>query len=613
MNKEFLDSFSNHYASDAYNFLGSFWDEEKTVFRVYAPHAKYVSVIGDFNYWNPDEYPCYYISNGIWEGIIKGIKIYDNYKYHIVSKNGRVMDKQDPYAHHSETDSQTASKVYPMGGYNWTDNKWMNERGSKDLYRSPINIYEVHLGSWMKTQNNEVLNYRDIAYKLVDYVKMMGYNYIEVLPIMEHPLLASWGYQVTGFFSVTSRYGVPNDFKFFVEHCHKNGIGVILDWVPAHFCKNDYALIEYDGEYLYEDPAPTRRENAGWGTRCFNYAKPEIKSFLISSACYYFEEFHVDGLRVDAVASMLYLDFGRSEWVPNKDGGNINYEAVEFFHDLNTTVFNKFGNIMMIAEESTAFPRITKPVNMGGLGFNFKWNMGWMNDTLKYIETDPYFRGDHHYNMTFSMSYAFSENYVLAISHDEVVHLKKSLLQKMPGYYDDKFGNLKTYLGFMMTHSGKKLLFMGQEIGSFDEWNENIGINWFLLDYPKHKMLQKFCSDLNNFYLKNSELYEIEDSWDGFEWISADNKESSTFVFKRRNRKGKELLVFINLSGLYYDNFRIFSNKESLNGNYKVVFNSDSNLYGGENKYNYDGVTFKAKDGTLDLPINKLSFLILKK
>ena len=612
MNNEFLNAFSNNYASDAYHFLGNFWDEEKTVFRVYAPNAEYVSVIGDFNYWNPDVAPCYYISHGIWEGIIKGVKIYDNYKYHIISKNGRCMDKQDPYCHHSETDARSASKVYPMGGYTWGDSEWMAKRAKTDIYRKPVNIYEVHLGSWMKTDDNQVMNYRDIATHLINYCLKMGYNYIELLPIMEHPLLASWGYQVTGFFSVTSRYGVPNDFKAFVDECHKNGLGVILDWVPAHFCKNDYGLIEYDGSYLYEDPAPTRRENVGWGTRCFNYAKPEIKSFLISSACYYFDEFHVDGLRVDAVASMLYLDFGRNEWVPNIYGGNYNLEAIGFFHDLNTTVFNKFGNIMMIAEESTAFPRITKPVDMGGLGFNFKWNMGWMNDTLKYIELDPYFRGDHHYNMTFSMSYAFSENYVLAISHDEVVHLKKSLLGKMPGMYDDKFNNLKAYMGFMMTHSGKKLLFMGQEIGSFDEWNENVGINWFLLDYPKHRMLHKFFGDLNKFYLKHSELYEIEDSWDGFEWISADNKDSSTFIYKRRNRKGKELLVFINFSGLSYDNFRINGNNESINGSYKVVFNSDKDIYGGENKYNYSGV-FNATDGYLDIPINKLSFLILKK
>ena len=613
MNKEFLDAFCNHYASDAYFYLGNFYSEKETIFRVYAPNASYVSVIGDFNNWDPNKHPMYYQSNGIWEGIISNCKIYDNYKYHIVSKNGRVMDKQDPYAHHSETDVKTSSKIYPLGNFEWNDSAWMDKRNKMNLYRSPINIYELHLGSWMKTGNNEVLNYRDIAYKLVSYLKKMGYNYVEVLPVMEHPLLASWGYQVTGFFSVTSRYGTPNDFKFFVDELHRNKIGVILDWVPAHFCKNDYALIEFDGTYLYEDPAPTRRENVGWGTRCFNYAKPEVKSFLISSACYYFDEFHVDGLRVDAVASMLYLDFGRTEWVPNIYGGNYNLEAIDFFHDLNTTVFNKFGNIMMIAEESTAFPMITKPVSMGGLGFNFKWNMGWMNDTLKYIKTDPYFRGDHHYNMTFAMSYAFSENYVLAISHDEVVHLKKSLLGKMPGDYDDKFNNLKAYLGFMMTHNGKKLLFMGQEIGSFDEWNENVGINWFLLDYPKHKMLQKFFMDLNKFYLHNSELYEIEDSWDGFEWISADNKSSSTYIYKRRNKKGKELLVFINFSGLSYDPFGITGSPLSLNGTYKIVFNSDDPIYGGEGKYDYLDKEFTCVDGKLDIPINKLSFLILKK
>ena len=610
MNSLFLDSFHNHYASDAYNFLGAFYTPEETLFRVYAPHAERVSIVGDFNYWSVGVNPMTKIDDrGIWEGKVPNLKVYDNYKFAITHWN-RTFFKQDPYGYHFETDGGSCSKIYPMDKYKFTDDKWMSERENRDIYNGPVNIYEVHLGSWMKDEEGHNLNYRVIAKKLVSYVKKMGYNYIELLPIMEHPFLGSWGYQVTGYFGVTSRYGVPDDFKFFVDCCHKNGIGVILDWVPAHFPKDDFALYEFDGEPLYEDPAPTRMEHHSWGTRIFNFAKPEIKSFLISSACFYFDKYHIDGIRVDAVAAMLYLDYDRNEWVPNIYGGNYNLEAIGFLQDLNTTVFNKYGKVMMIAEESTAFPKVTKPVYDGGLGFNFKWNMGWMNDTLRYMQTDPYFRGDHHNQMTFAMSYAFSESFILSISHDEVVHLKKSLLDKMPGYYDDKFANLRCYLTFMLTHSGKKLLFMGQEFGQFTEWNERKSLDWMLLDYPKHQELQKYVSDINKLYLKHSELYELDNSWDGFRWVAADNASSATYAYIRKNKKGKEFLIILNFSGLYYDNFTFYS--DALNGSYEVILDSDSKYYGGEEKYMYPK-TLKAVNNSLTLPINKLSALILKR
>ena len=610
LNKDFLHSFHYGYASDAYNFLGSFYTEKETLFRVYAPHATSVSVVGDFNSWDISKNPMKKVTDeGIWELSIPSLKVFDNYKYAIYNENTqkRIL-KQDPYGYHFETNGSSATKIYPINNYHWNDQSWMNERNKKNIYRSPVNIYEAHVGSWMKCAGND-MNYRDIARRMIKYLKKMNYNYVELLPVMEHPYLGSWGYQVTGYYGITSRYGVPDDFKYFVDYAHQNGIGVILDWVPAHFPKDDFALAEFDGEDVYEDPAPTRREHASWGTRIFNFAKPEVKSFLISSACFYFEKYHIDGIRVDAVAAMLYLDYDRKEWIPNKYGGNYNLEAISFLQDLNMTGFGKFGNILMVAEESTAFPAVTKPVDTGGLGFNFKWNMGWMNDTLHYMQTDPFFRGDHQNEMTFAMTYAYSENFILAISHDEVVHLKKSLIDKMPGAYDDKFSNLKAYLGFMMTHPGKKLLFMGQEFGQFSEWNEKKELDWMLLEYPMHQGLQKYVADLNKVYLKNGELYELDDTWDGFKWIEIGGAHGAMFSYARRSKSGKELIVIINLSGLAYDNYILYN--DNFKGRYKVILDSDSSFYGGENLYNYDEI--KAEDKKIDISINKLSMLILKK
>ena len=450
MFNKFLYDFHNNYSSEAYNYLGSFFDNDYTIFRVYAPNADSVSVVGDFNNWDCQKDIMKKIDfQGVWELKIPNMKIFDNYKY-CIFKDGRSFLKQDPYSYHNQTDGESSSKVYKLGNYNWNDSLWLNNRNKKNVYNSPMNIYEVHIGSWIRKKKNVVYNYRDIANKLIKYVKRMGYNYIELLPVMEHPFLGSWGYQVTGYFSVTSRYGTPDDFMYLVDLAHQNDIGIILDWVPAHFCKDDFGLYEFDGRCLYEDPSPTRKEHDTWGTRIFNFAKPEVKSFLISSACFFFDKYHIDGIRCDAVASMLYLSYDRKIWEPNYYGGSENLEAIGFLKDLNQTVFKKFGNILMIAEESTTFPKITDPVYEGGLGFNYKWNMGWMNDTLDYVENDPIYRQFHHHKMTFAMSYAFTENFVLPISHDEVVHGKKSLLDKMPGSYDDKF-NKVTYDGITDT------------------------------------------------------------------------------------------------------------------------------------------------------------------
>ena len=609
LNKDFLNAFHHGYASDAYNFLGSFYENGKTTFRVYAPHAYSVSVVGDFNYWNKDANKMNKIDNeGIWEVEIDNIHIYDNYKYAITNK-GRTFLKQDPYGYHFETNMGTSSKVYKLGNYVWGDSEWMEDRKNKNVYQSPVNIYECHIGSWIK-QDGHDLNYHDIGNRLIKYVKEMNYNYIEFLPVMEHPFLGSWGYQVTGYFAVTSRYGVPDDFMYVIDLAHKNGIGVILDWVPAHFPKDDFSLCEFDGDYLYEDPSPTRMEHKSWGTRIFNFAKPEIKSFLISSACFYFDKYHIDGIRVDAVAAMLYLDYDRKEWVPNIYGGNHNLEAIGFLQDLNMTCFGKFGNILMIAEESTAFANVTKPIDMGGLGFNFKWNMGWMNDTLSYIATDPYFRGDHHNKMTFGMTYMFSENFILPISHDEVVHLKKSLLDKMPGNYDEKFSNLKCYLGFMQTIPGKKLLFMGQEFGHFREWDEERELDWNLLCYDKHRGLQKFVQKLNKLYITKAPLHQNDVDWNGFNWLYCEDRSSEVFSYQRKDFNKNELLIIVNFSGLAYENFTI--NNPNIRGSYKVILSSDDAIYGGENKYTYDKEYVYHK-GSISFNINKLSFLVLKK
>lgn len=609
----FLNNFHDSFSSEAYKYLGSHYYNGKTIFRVYAPHAKSVSVVGDFNNWNNKTSIMTKIdSRGVWETEIENTNIYDNYKYEITAFN-RTFLKQDPYCYHSETSGKTSSKIYCIDNFVWNDNEWMERREKNPVYDKPVNIYEVHLGSWKRNKDNQVLNYRDIADKLIPYVKKMNYNYIEMMPLTEYPFDGSWGYQVSGYYSITSRYGTPSDFMYLVNKAHNENIGIIMDWVPAHFPKDDFGLYEFDGTYLYEDSEPTRMEHRSWGTRIFDYKRSEVKSFLISSARFLFEKYHIDGIRVDAVAAMIYLDYDRDKWIPNCFGGNYNLEAIDFLKELNSEMFRLFPNIMMIAEESTAFPKVTHPIYEGGLGFNYKWNMGWMNDTLQYAKTDPLFRKFEHNKLTFSMTYAFAENFILPFSHDEVVHGKHSLLDKMPGEYDDKFANLRAVLGYMMTLPGKKLLFMGSEFAQFIEWNYSQELDWLLLKYPKHKAMQEYVKKLNKFYLKHSELYEIENSWDGFTWINPDDKDHNCFSYIRRNKKGKEIIVIINFSGSDLIDYRIGVKK----GKYKEIFNSDLAEYGGNGYTNKEMKTERLscnnfKD-SLKLYVPKLSIIIIKK
>ena len=581
---EAIARFSDGTSTDAYRFMGCHPavvdGQEGYVFRVWAPHARSVRVLGRFNDWDKASPAMERVAPAIWERFIPGVQTYDEYKYYIERPDGTFVFRADPYATHSATRPDNASKVFDLEGFQWTDGAYRRARGRRDILRSPVNIYEMHLGSWRRYEDGNFLSYVDCAGQLIPYLKDMGYTHVELLPVSEYPYDPSWGYQVTGYYAPTSRYGTPHDFMKFVDMCHEAGIGVIIDWVGAHFPRDECGLFEFDGECCYEPSDPLRREHPDWGTRIFDYGRYEVRSFLISNVVYWLDKFHIDGIRVDAVASMLYLDYGRrgGEWRPNKDGGNINLEAVQFLRDMNAAALTFDPSAIMVAEESTAFPMVTKPGYDGGLGFNFKWNMGWMHDMVDYMSTDPLFRKGKHNNLTFSLTYAFSENFVLPLSHDEVVHGKCSLVNKMPGDYGDKFQNLRAFYGYMMTHPGKKLLFMGGEFAQFIEWDEKKQLDWMLLDYDKHREMQSYVRDLNHFYLDHPALWHNDTDWQGFQWISCDDWQQSVISFRRIDDKGKEVIVVCNFCPVERTGYKIGVPKA---GTYIPVLSSDDAKYGG--------------------------------
>lgn len=601
----------------AYEYFGSHpAGDEKVVFRVWAPKALAVSVVGDFNNWQVGKTPMKSDGNGVWECTVRGIKKYDSYKYAVTAPDGRILHKADPFAFHSETRPGTASKYYDSLDFQWHDGSWLRKRKKNSIYSSPVNIYEVHAGSWQVYKDGNPLSWRDLADRLIPYVLEMNYTHIELLPVMEHPFDGSWGYQVTGYFAPTSRYGSPEDFAYFVDTAHKAGIGVILDWVPAHFPKDAYGLYEFDGTPCYEYSDPMKGEHYQWGTRVFDFGKTEVQSFLVSSAMFWLDKYHIDGLRVDAVASMLYLDYCREDgqWRPNSYGGRENLEAVAFIRKLNESVFREHGDVMVIAEESTSWPKVSGPTYDGGLGFNFKWNMGWMNDALRYFALDGIYRKYNHDYLTFSFFYAFSENFVLPISHDEVVHGKLSLINKMPGTYEEKFAGLRSFLGYMMSHPGKKLLFMGCEFGQFIEWNYKQELDWLLLDYEAHRQMKKYTADLNKFYLKNPAFWEVDFSWDGFKWIISDDTANSVIAFLRRDKEEKEIISLCNFTNVTRKGYRMGVPSP---GTYRVVFSSALPEYGGKNESTSGSVKAKKKPAhgyqySIELDIEGLSCMYIK-
>lgn len=556
-------------------------------FSVWAPHAQAVSVVGDFNNWDAKANPMEKIEagNGIWVAYVEGLQEGDLYKYSITAADGSVLLKSDPYGFWSELRPNTASRLTKLQ-YTWHDKKWLTSRKDYDSYSSPMLTYEVHLGSWQRNAEGEVLSYRELADRLVQYVKDMHYTHIEIMPLCEYPYDGSWGYQATGYFSITSRYGRPEDFMYLVDLCHRNGIGVILDWVPGHFCRDAHGLRYFDGEPCYESGNPILAENKEWDTMNFDYGRTEVQSFLISSALFLLEQYHIDGLRIDAVANMLYLDYGHPDgtWQANKYGGRENLEAIEFIRKLNTAVFQEFPHTLMIAEESSAWPLVTKPVDKGGLGFNYKWNMGWMNDMLKYMSIDPLFRKGNQKLITFSLCYAFSENFILPLSHDEVVHGKHSLLDKMPGDYWQKFAGLRAFYGYWMSHPGKKLLFMGSDYGQFIEWKFDDSLDWHLLDYPMHKAMHDYVRQLNAYYNEHQEFWAEDCDWSGFQWISCDDVDNSVIVFYRKGKDdGTMTIVACNFTPVVRHSYRFGVPKA---GTYVEVFNSDAEAFGGSNVIN---------------------------
>lgn len=604
---QYLFGQGTHY--DIYKKLGAHvaTNEGKkgVYFAVWAPHAAQVHVVGDFNDWEENEkYEMTCVGGiGIYEVFVEGIGVGELYKFLITTKDGRKLYKADPYGNQAEFRPGTASRVTDISKLKWADARWIKAREKKNVDEMPMAIYEVHPGSWRKHPATEedpdgFYNYREFAHELTEYVKDMGYTHVELMGIAEHPFDGSWGYQVIGYYAPTARYGTPEDFQYMVNYFHKNGIGVILDWVPAHFPKDAAGLADFDGEALYEYADPRKGEHPDWGTKVFDYAKNEVKNFLIANALYWVEQFHIDGLRVDAVASMLYLDYGRSagNWVPNIYGENKNLEAIEFFKHLNTVVTGRNHGTMIIAEESTAWPLVTGKPEDGGLGFTMKWNMGWMHDFLDYMKLDPYFRSYNHNKMTFSMTYAFSEKYVLVLSHDEVVHMKGSMINKMPGEYDDKFANLKAGYSFMLGHPGKKLLFMGQDFAQFREWSEARELDWYLLAEEKHVQMKNYVRELLHLYQDSPALYQTDDNWEGFEWINADDSDRSIFSFVRHSKDGKNNLLFVvNFTPVERPDYRVGVPQS---GSYKLVLNSDEARFGGTGTKR--GASYRSRKGDYD-------------
>ena len=576
--QHFLEQFHTTGCADAFRYMGCHFADGGAVFRVWAPKAESVSVVGDFNFWNEQDLPMQKISDGVWEAFSVYAQPGGAYKYCVIGQNGRKVYKTDPYGTRCKALPDTSSVLEPPDSFVWHDGAYRARRKKQNALNRPLNIYEVHAGSWKRHADGSAYSWDDLTAELIPYVKDMGYTHIELLPIMEYPYDPSWGYQVTCYYAPTHRYGTPEQLMRFVDECHRQSLGVILDWVPAHFPKDENGLYEFDGACCYELSDPMMNEHPDWTTRIFDYGKPEVRSFLVSNACYWLERFHVDGIRVDAVASMLYLDYNRQVYKPNRFGGKENLEAIEFLRELNNAAFRVNPAVMMIAEESTAFPLVTKPDYVGGLGFLFKWNMGWMNDMLRYMSLDPLYRKGDHNALTFSMTYAFSENFVLPLSHDEVVHGKCSLIGKMPGNYDDKFANLRVFYAYQMAHPGKKLNFMGNELAQFIEWNYTQGLDWVLLDYDRHRQMQAFVRELNHFYLEHPQLWENDSDWDGFQWIDCDDRDRSIVTFRRISRSGKELVVICNFCPVVRERYRVGLPKA---GWYVPVLKTDEARVGG--------------------------------
>lgn len=615
-----LEVFHTGDSVRAYDFLGAHLvnrnDKNGVVFRVWAPTARSVSVAGDFNNWNNEANYMYNIGYGVWEVFVEGVKEFCTYKYCIESEYGDRLMKADPYAFHAQTRPGQASVVYDIESYSWNDSEWFNKRKENNISSSPMNIYEIHAGSWRKYPDGNFFNYQKLADELIPYLKEMHYTHVQLMPIMEYPYDGSWGFQTTGYYAPTSRYGTPSDFMAFVDKLHGEGIGVILDWVPSNFPTDDFGLARFDGSPLYESNDPKTSKRDSWGTCLFNYARFEVTSFLVSCAMFWLDKYHIDGLRIGALSSMLYLDYGKSEgeWEPNKFGGKENLDAVDFVKRLNTAVHMYHPDVMMFAEENTSWPKLTHKIEDGGLGFDFKWNMGWMNDMLHYMSLNSMWRPFNHDSLTFSFYYAFSEKFLLPISHDEVSHGKGSLIKQMPGKYDEQFAGVRAFITYMYAHPGKKLVFMGTEIGQFDEWNHQEAIQWDLLEFEKHKKLRTFFKELNKFYLDCKPLYELDTVWKGFDWIHHDDYTNSVIAFKRTDKNGDEIVSVCNFQPIRRDEYCIGVPKFGL---YDEVFNSDEERFGGSGVVNGNNIKTEVMkihgfDQGLSLTLPPLSVIYLR-